>query len=93
MPQQNVEEHPEFVQSEDMNKVITCHGPPVIKGNEMICGFWAGGMAIADITDLSSPKLISNLSWSPPFVGATHTVWPFEDRDYDNIMRFILFCV
>ena len=82
LPEQNIEEHPEFVQSEDMNKVITCHGPPVIKGNEMYCGFWGGGMAIADVSDLTKPKLISNLSWSPPFVGATHTVWPFEDRPF-----------
>jgi hypothetical protein len=60
----------------------TLHGPPVIRGNRMFAGFWGGGMAVIDCTDLRDMKLVSHLCWSPPFAGATHTVWPVGDRPY-----------
>jgi len=61
---------------------VTLHGPPVIRGNRMFAGFWGGGMAIIDCSDLAKMKLVSHLRWSPPFVGCTHTVWPVGDRPY-----------
>lgn len=64
------------------NTTCTLHGPPIIRGNRMYAGFWGGGMAIIDCTDLADMKLVNHLRWSPPFVGCTHTVWPVGDRPY-----------
>ena len=30
-------------------------------------------MAIVDISDVSSPRIISHLDWGPPYGGYTHT--------------------
>lgn len=38
------------------------------------------GMAILDISDIGSPKLISRLDWSPPYGGYTHTTLPLPGR-------------
>ncbi|MEE9257439.1 MAG: hypothetical protein V3V56_09775, partial [bacterium] len=63
-------------------RVTQCHGPAVIRGERMYCGFWGGGMAIADCSDIRNVKYISELCWAPPFVGSTHTVWPIDDQPY-----------
>ena len=38
------------------------------------------GMAIVDISDLSKPKTISRLDWSPPYGGYAHTTLPLQGR-------------
>lgn len=38
------------------------------------------GMAIVDILDVSKPKTISRIDWSPPFGGYAHTTLPLPDR-------------
>ena len=38
------------------------------------------GMAILDISNISSPKLISHIDWSPPFGGYAHTTLPLPGR-------------
>lgn len=38
------------------------------------------GMAIVDISDVSSPRLISHLDWGPPYGGYTHTTLPLPGR-------------
>lgn len=38
------------------------------------------GMAILDISDVSSPRLISRLDWGPPYGGYTHTTLPLPGR-------------
>ncbi|MBI2090914.1 MAG: hypothetical protein HYT78_19595 [Deltaproteobacteria bacterium] len=38
------------------------------------------GMAIVDISDISSPKLVSRVDWSPPYGGYTHTTLPLPGR-------------
>lgn len=38
------------------------------------------GMAILDISDVASPKLISHLNWSPPYGGYTHTTLPLPGK-------------
>lgn len=60
----------------------TLHGPPMIRGNRMYAGFWGGGVAIIDCTDLADMHLVGHVRWSPPFAGATHTAWPVGDRPY-----------
>jgi hypothetical protein len=63
-------------------RTCTLHGPPVIRDDRMFAGFWGGGIAVIDCRDLADMKLVGHVSWSPPFVGSTHTVWPVGDRPY-----------
>jgi hypothetical protein len=39
-----------------------------------------GGLTIHDVSDPSSPKLLSHINWSPPFLGGTHTPLPLPRR-------------
>jgi len=36
---------------------------------------------VHDISDRTSPKLLSHINWSPPFPGGTHTPLPLPGRD------------
>jgi len=38
--------------------------------------YWHGGFVILDIEDMSRPRLVSGLDWSPPFACPTHTALP-----------------
>jgi hypothetical protein len=38
------------------------------------------GMAILDISDISKPKTISRIDWSPPYGGYAHTTLPLPGR-------------
>jgi hypothetical protein len=38
------------------------------------------GMAILDISDISKPRTISHIDWSPPFGGYAHTTLPLPGR-------------
>lgn len=49
-------------------------------GNRAYVAMVDAGMAILDISDVSSPKLISHLDWSPPYGGYTHTTLPVPGR-------------
>ena len=39
-----------------------------------------GGFTIHDISDPTRPKLLSHITWSPPFPGGTHTPLPLAGR-------------
>jgi len=58
-----------------------CHHPLRL-GNRLYTSYWKGGFVILDIDDMTAPKLISGLGWSPPFACPTHTALPlpFEIR-------------
>jgi hypothetical protein len=44
-------------------------------------GAWRdGGLTVHDLTDPTSPKLVSRVNWSPPFPGGTHTPLPLPGR-------------
>lgn len=44
-------------------------------------GAWRdGGFTIHDVSDPSSPKLLSRINWSPPYPGGTHTPLPLPGR-------------
>jgi hypothetical protein len=45
-----------------------CHHP-IRAGNRLYVSYWHGGFVILDIEDMSKPKFISGLDWSPPFRG------------------------
>ena len=44
-------------------------------------GYLDGGAFILDISDIGSPKVISNFNPHPPYPGFTHTVLPLFSRD------------
>src|SRR3990170_660734 len=52
-----------------------CHHP-IRRGDRLYISYWHGGFAIVDITDMSKPKTISMLDWSPPYPCPTHTTLP-----------------
>lgn len=49
-------------------------------GNRAYVSMVDAGMAILDISDIASPKLVSRLDWSPPYGGYTHTTLPLPGR-------------
>jgi len=55
---------------------FAAHGPPWIEGQYLYLGYWDAGFVILDVSDLSRPRLVSRLDWSPPYHGHTHTVVP-----------------
>lgn len=46
---------------------------PLRCGNRLYISCWFGGFAIVDATDLTRPRTISSLDWSPPYLAPTHT--------------------
>src|SRR6516225_3114283 len=52
-----------------------CHHP-IRVGNRLYTSYWHGGFVILGIDDMSKPKFISGLDWSPPFPWPTHTALP-----------------
>ena len=82
LPWQRAEDGGEGGDPTPGERTCTLHGPPVIRGNRMFAGFWGGGIAVIDCTDLADMELVGHVNWSPPFVGSTHTVWPVGDRPY-----------
>ena len=60
--------------------------PSAALGNRLYTSYWHGGFVILDIEDMSKPKLVSGLDWSPPFPWPTHTALriPFkiDNRDF-----------
>jgi hypothetical protein len=49
-----------------------CHHP-LRSGNRLYTSYWYGGFVILDIEDMSKPRLVSHVDWSPPFPWPTHT--------------------
>lgn len=62
-----------------------CHHP-LRYGNRLYTSYWHGGFVILDIDDMTKPKLVSHVDWSPPFPWPTHTCLriPFkiDNRDF-----------
>jgi len=52
-----------------------CHHPMRV-GNRLYVSYWHGGFVILDVDDMSKPKYVSGLDWSPPFPWPTHTALP-----------------
>jgi hypothetical protein len=60
---------------------------PVIAGNRAYLSYLGGGdMVILDITDKTSPRMISHLDFSPPFSGI-HTTLPFNGMQVPNFSK------
>ena len=55
-----------------------CHHP-IRRGDRLYVSYWYGGAVILDISDMSNPKTISTLDWSPPFGWPTHSLVPIDE--------------
>jgi hypothetical protein len=64
-----------------------CHHP-LRMGNRLYTSYWLGGFVILDIDDMSKPKFVSGLDWSPPFTCPTHTALPIPQEI--NGRRYLL---
>ena len=60
-----------------------CHHP-IRRGDRLYISYWHGGFAIVDISDMSKPKTISTLDWSPPYPCPTHTTLPMLNKIMDR---------
>ncbi len=49
---------------------------PLRLGNRLYASCSYGGLRIIDIEDMTKPKFVSGLDWSPPFPCPTHTALP-----------------
>jgi hypothetical protein len=56
-----------------------CHHP-IRRGDRLYISYWHGGFAIVDISDMSKPKTVSMLDWSPPYPCPTHTTLPMLNK-------------
>ena len=54
-----------------------CHHP-IRRGDRLYVSYWYGGGVILDISDMTKPKLIAHLDWSPPFGWPTHSLVPID---------------
>lgn len=51
----------------------------LIDGDRAYMGMWGSGMVILDISDISTPQLLSHLTWDVG--GHTHTCMPLPERE------------
>lgn len=49
------------------------------RGDRLYVTYWHGGVVILDISDMSRPKMVSNIDWSPPYPWPTHSAVPLPD--------------
>ena len=65
----------------------SCHHP-LRFGNRLYTSYWQGGLVILDIDDMTKPKFVSGLDWSPPFPWPTHTALriPFKIKRRDFML-------
>jgi hypothetical protein len=54
-----------------------CHHP-IRHGDRLYVSYWYGGLVILDISDMSRPRWVSGLDWSPPFGWPTHSAVPID---------------
>lgn len=52
----------------------------IVAGDRGYAAWRDGGFTIHDVSDASSPKLLSHVNWSPPYPGGTHTPLPLPKR-------------
>jgi hypothetical protein len=52
-----------------------CHHP-IRQGNYLFTSYWHGGWVILDISDMSKPKFVSGINWTPQFNYPVHTCLP-----------------
>jgi hypothetical protein len=53
----------------------------LVAGNLAYSAWRDGGLAVLDVGDPTSPKLLCHRNWDPPFGGGTHSPLPLPDRN------------
>ena len=66
------------------------HHHPVVLGDRAYLGYWDAGFVILDISDIHSPRMISQCNYTPPYGGAFHTALPVE-REIDGRKWLVVF--
>lgn len=61
---------------------VSLHGPPYVVGSRAYLPYGGAGMVVLDIADVSRPRQIGHLSFSPPFHSrfGVHSVLPMPER-------------
>lgn len=54
-----------------------CHHP-IRRSDRLYVSYWYGGGVILDVSDMTKPRMISNIDWSPPFGWPTHSLVPID---------------
>lgn len=54
---------------------------PIVDGDIAYCSWRDACLAIVDVSDRHAPKLMTHMTWSPPFGGGTHNALPLPGRD------------
>jgi hypothetical protein len=69
-------------QGESADPAVSLHGPPYVVGNLAYLPYGAAGLVILDISDVSHPKQVGRLGFSPPFLKniGVHSVLPLPQR-------------
>lgn len=65
-----------------------CHHP-IRRGDRLYVSYWHGGFAILDISNMSKPKLVSHLDYSPPYPCPTHTTLPMANKIMDRDIMIV----
>jgi hypothetical protein len=62
---------------------VSLHGPPYVVGNLVYLPYYSAGLIILDISDITHPKQVGRLDFSPPFVSfiGGHTALPLPERN------------
>ncbi|MGW4966888.1 LVIVD repeat-containing protein [Nonomuraea sp. NPDC004186] len=61
---------------------VSLHGPPYVTGDLAYLPYGAAGLVVLDISDVTEPKPVGGLNFSPPFHSrfGVHGVLPIPDR-------------
>ncbi|MBC2837354.1 LVIVD repeat-containing protein [Paragemmobacter straminiformis] len=54
---------------------------PIVQGDIAYCAWRDACLAVVDVSDRHSPRLMNHIVWSPPFGGGTHNALPLPGRD------------
>jgi hypothetical protein len=67
---------------ESTDPAVSLHGPPYVVGNLVYLPYGAAGMVIVDISDISQPKQVGRLGFSPPYLKniGVHSILPLPQR-------------
>jgi hypothetical protein len=52
-----------------------CHHP-IRLGHRLYVSYWHGGFVILDIEDMTKPRAVATLDWTPPYAHPIHTALP-----------------
>ena len=72
-----VNRHPEFDSGHRLHNANVYPAKP----DRAYCAYMDSGTAIVDVSDVSSPRMISQFNFATPFPGFTHTVLPLFSRE------------